>query len=195
MNTRVCDKCGWVYPATSRVGTCIVCGTVLTHGACCECGEYAEELVEGKFCRSCFNSLYNTPAQRRRRAKEYKKYAAIYAAWLGKIKSLPKDYPTLTESQWLEACQHFNGCAYCGSDSIDARSYFIEFSEGGRYCDWNIVPACERCASAARIQKDPFKRLVDANKKPALRGIINYLEVRLDAAVARHANSDKQSDR
>lgn len=83
-----------------------------------------------------------------------------YNEWLDKVNiQLKTDTETLTESQWMEACKHFGGCAYCGDTSIDARSMFIAFKDGGRYANWNIVPACERCETSHKHIENPFKRM------------------------------------
>ena len=92
----------------------------------------------------------------------------------------------------MEACTHFNGCAYCGGDNIDARSMFIQFKDGGRYCNWNIIPACERCETSRKSSPNPFLRMDDTyirgNKQPAkkygftlenLDRIVGYLQERM----------------
>ena len=104
---------------------------------------------------------------------------AVYNEWVEKVKLVPRDYPTLTEEQWMEAVKHFGGCALCGEESIDARSYFVPFKDGGRYCDWNIIPVCSKCALKTRTNYNYF--LYERPK--GLINIISYLEVRLNAAL------------
>jgi hypothetical protein len=71
---------------------------------------------------------------------------------------------TLTEAEWLEACKHFNGCALCGSESIDARGYFITFKDGGKYNACNVIPICNECATRQRLQSNPFVFMHDRKK-------------------------------
>jgi hypothetical protein len=106
---------------------------------------------------------------------------AIYAEWKSRIAEVPKDYPPLTEEQWMEVVKHFNGCAMCGSEDISTRGYFVPFKEGGRYCDWNIIPLCEKCATTIKYKPNPFKY-----KRPKqLMDIVDYLEEKLNAAIKR----------
>lgn len=80
-------------------------------------------------------------------------------SWKEDISKIPTPYTTLTEEQWLEACNHFGGCAYCGRDQIDSRAMFIQFKDGGRYCNWNIIPACEKCETMYKSTDNPFLRM------------------------------------
>lgn len=93
----------------------------------------------------------------------------------------------------MEACKHFGGCAYCGTDSIDARSMFIQFNAGGRYCAWNIIPACEQCETALKVDPNPFLRMDDSYHRGAkhsarkygftienLQNIVDYLQSRME---------------
>jgi hypothetical protein len=156
------------------------------------CYEYHDKLYNGKYCVRCYRKKYDIAANTRRwREEKRQENDDTFAKWLGKIKLLPSDYPTLTQEQWLAACRHFGGCAYCGTESIDARAYFIPFKAGGRYCDWNMVPACEKCATRIKELDNPFAYLERAKERKALQGIIEYLEERLNAAVDRAAECDK----
>jgi hypothetical protein len=101
----------------------------------------------------------------------------MYNEWLEKIKAIPKNYPTLTEQQWMEAVKHFNSCALCGNESIDARGYFVPFNKGGRYCDWNIIPLCERCATKTKTNPNYF-----LDRPTGLANIVDYLEVKINGA-------------
>lgn len=115
-----------------------------------------------------------------------------FDAWLDKIKQVPKDYPSLTEAQWLEACKHFDGCARCQSKDIDARGFFVGAKLGGRYCDWNVIPLCEKCASNWNLDKSAIRYIVkraynykNLTFKERLVGILEYLGVRLDNAITK----------
>lgn len=179
---RKCDKCGWVIPATSKLGKCPVCHTYFTAGSCRECRTHTDKLVEGKFCRKCYSRIYNTPINARWRAANRQTNNNTFEAWCAKIQAVPKDYPTLTTEQWLEACAYFGGCAICGDESIDSRVYFVPFSAGGRYCDWNVIPLCMNCTTHYKQNANPFIRLEKPADRQAIKKIIQYLEVRLNAA-------------
>lgn len=102
-------------------------------------------------CDKCYAAYDREWHNKRRDAA-----AAKYDEWITLIAEIPTPYKTLTESEWLEACKHFGGCAYCGSDNVDARAMFIKFKDGGRYCAWNIVPMCEKCAKVHNSIDNPF---------------------------------------
>lgn len=104
----------------------------------------------------------------------------IYNEWIESIRKIPKNYPTLTEEQWMEAVKHFGGCALCKDESIDARGYFIPFKLGGRYCDWNIIPVCAECATTARRNPNYFLW----SRPAGLMDVIDYLEVKINNAKA-----------
>lgn len=192
MATRKCKKCGWEISATSMHSNCPVCGTLYKEGMCVICGTNVTNLVNGKYCVKCFRIKYrhndNHKIWKRQRRESNNNR---YAEWLGKVKSLPKDYPTLTHEQWLSACRHFGGCAFCGDESIDSRAYFVPFKDGGRYCDWNIVPSCEKCAYRIKLIDNPFAYLERPSERKALQGIIAYLEERLNAAVDKFKECNK----
>lgn len=66
-------------------------------------------------------------------------------------------FKPLSEPQWIETCQHFGGCAICGADNIEARSFFVPFEQGGKYAVWNIFPVCGACGVKIRIFYNPLK--------------------------------------
>ena len=176
MRTKVCKKCGWVLAIQDPTRYCPICKTRFYEGICTKCKQPVEYYRDRLVCRKCYDTVVRRPDEQQR-VKQRR--AQIYKEWLARIAKVPKTYPTLTEDQWLKACKYFGGCAFCGAESIDSRGYFVPFSEGGRYCDWNMLPLCERCATATRLQPNAFasgcrpKRLVE---------IINYLEDKLNAA-------------
>lgn len=186
MATRKCSKCGWEVSYKSVHQTCPICGTRYKVGACSICGTTVQNLVSGKYCVKCFREKYNvsktTQDWRKRKRRENDE---ALEKWLGKISLLPSDYPTLTQQQWLKTCSHFGGCAFCESKSIDTRAYFIPFKLGGRYCDWNIVPACEACATRIKLMDNPFVYLERRSERDKLLGVIQYLEEILDAEVGK----------
>lgn len=138
---------------------------------------------------------------------------ARFEQWLAKVKQVPKNYPTLTEAQWLEACNFFNGCARCHSDEIDTRGFFIGRELGGRYCDWNIIPLCTKCAKMWQLDKSMFKYayhkdIVKGDKRyrplgvsdsktefqDSLEKLVSYLEVRLNNAIRLHGNTARHAE-
>lgn len=164
MSTKKCSKCGWVYPADWPGRTCKFCHSPLIGGYCIFCGEWYDDLIRNT-CSACNTALYVTRMDRRRNERE-----AAYNEWVKRIAKIPKPHKTLTEAEWHETCRHFGGCAYCGKSEIAARSMFISFKLGGRYCAWNIVPACEKCETAIKATENHFKRadrVLNRNKDSA----------------------------
>lgn len=123
------------------------------------------------------------------RAKRDEDFETKFEAWKQRIAAVPKDYPTLTEEQWMEACRHFGACAQCGAETIEARGFFVGFESGGRYCDWNVIPLCHKCATDWKKVQNPFRlawvrdNMNRAfNRRECLKRIVDYLGGRLDAA-------------
>jgi hypothetical protein len=113
-----------------------------------------------------------------------------YSDWLHKLRAIPRPYKTLTEDEWIAACQHFNGCAVCREDKIDAKMLFVPAHRGGPYTCYNVVPVCEKCATAHRlsikVKGNPFHRLFNEYsraKKDYLENIKQYLKERLEEYV------------
>lgn len=183
MTTKTCKKCGWVCDIRDPNIYCPICGTRFEAGICTKCGKPVIYYRRDRcVCKTCYDTVVRNPnayqdTQRRRKN--------MYAEWVEKVRKVPEDYPRLTEAQWLEAVKYFNGCAFCGADSVDARGYFIPFKNGGRYCDWNIVPMCEACS--IRMKKDS-NYFISRRKPAGLLNIISYLEDKLNAAIT----GDKQ---
>lgn len=135
--------------------TCKFCHTPLQCGICSKCGEWSEKLNKtNNRCTKCSTKEFKSWIDNKNAEDEQK-----LQDWLDKIKSIPLPYTTLTEEQWLKACRHFGGCAYCGKSQIDSRSMFIPFNMGGRYCAWNVIPSCERCENMRKDTSNPFSRM------------------------------------
>lgn len=201
MNTKTCKRCGWVYPITQPGTKCLICGEPFELVACRVCGAIFEQNTTSKNltnrCSKCAQ-LAHVDSMRKRIAGMHDRFDE----WLAKVREVPKDYPTLTEEQWMEACRYFNGCARCDSDEIDARGFFIGRQLGGRYCDWNVIPLCTKCAAVWKLDKSAFayaylkgrdrygknKRRIGVSNDTLeftrnIENIAKYLEVRLDRAV------------
>lgn len=192
MNTKTCKRCGWVYPITQPGNVCKICGEPFDIILCRSCGallKREEPYAYWSLCITCGRSYWNahTPIYRNKRIEALE---ARFDAWIAKVQQVPANYPTLTEPQWLEACRHFDGCARCHNDIIDTRGFFIGAKLGGRYCDWNVIPLCERCASRWKLDKSIFVDVLhkDHNARSneyreCLENIVQYLEGKLDAAI------------
>ena len=193
MNTKTCKRCGWVYPITQPGIRCKLCGEPFETVVCTKCGKLFKWFGRKATCRAC--EAASSPEKTARFRARLK---ARFDQWLDKVKQVPKDYPTLTEEQWLEACNYFNGCARCDSEEIDTRGFFVGRDNGGRYCDWNVIPLCTKCAKIWRLEKSMFdytyykdiaknsRQEVVANKtefRDNLENIVKYLEVKLNNAI------------
>lgn len=177
MTTKTCEKCGWVLAIQDPTTLCPICHTRFNQGICKVCGKASQfYLKDRSVCRDCFLYVCKKSDDDARLTARRR---AVYEEWKAKIASVPTDYPTLSEAQWIEACRYFGGCACCDSERIDARGYFVPFNEGGRYCDWNIVPMCERCATAFRKNGNKFMR---RSRPTDFAKVLNYLEDKLNAA-------------
>ena len=190
MATKTCKKCGWEIDRKNTLRSCPVCHTKYDEGYCCICGAYCtgNDYVKHNYCRDCYNEVYGAPTRAIQRKAAIQANKDMYNEWYGKMLNVPADYHTLTEDEWLEVCKHFNGCAICGDMEISARAFFIPFKEGGRYCNWNIIPVCEACSIRWQTvtkmpTHTPFSNYLQlTNGKQTLQNIKEYLEVRLDAA-------------
>ena len=192
MNTRKCKRCGWEVPATQRSVACPICKEPYDEVYCHKCGRIVsgrDRVPKRALCRECHNAE-EREHMRTYNQRQQAKFEERFNSWLDKIRAVPKSYPTLTEEQWMEACKHFNGCARCGSQDITARGFFIGFEIGGRYCDWNIIPLCDKCAKSWDLTLNTFR--VTRNKdnisrsqeyRRCLERIVDYLGGKLDGAV------------
>lgn len=187
MSTRICKFCGWEYPHSHIGLACIVCGKPFDEVFCKTCKQLlpASAFQPGRLsCKKC-RRPYNNAFWH----KHLDELHNAYDAWLEKVRAVPKSYPTLTEEQWLAACRYFDGCARCSSKDIDARGFFVGAKQGGRYCDWNVIPLCERCASNWDLNQSMFRyaEMRDYSNKTTehregMKKIVDYLGGKLDDA-------------
>lgn len=116
--------------------------------------------------------------------------------WQERIAAVPKDYHTLTEEEWDKVVKYFDGkCAFCQDKKFVHRGMFLLVDQGGRYCNWNMVPICETCIVKPK-DKNPFRfmntaytgsRAITAKRKynkKKLAKIVTYLEPILLEAMA-----------
>jgi rubredoxin len=214
-----CQKCGWIYPAAYGLNTCKFCGGGVYRdvkpepGYCRVCGKYCENIHKNgnRLCSQCNSKVVEKsqkaqPDYRERRNEINKKMWHTYRAtaiqkyndWLEQLNKITTH--SLTEEEWLQACSHFNGCAWCGSESIDARTYFINYSDGGKYNACNVVPACDKCANDIKKNPNPFlrmdrefnesKALLRGQNKHNLQCIVDYLQCKIEEATNESAGKD-----
>lgn len=167
MSTKTCKGCGWVYPLITPYSTCRFCGRSFTEGICSICGERSDDIIPStKWCRKCYNKrngvyqkrvIHTTDDNQKYYRRLCKEADERFAAWIEQLKSITTH--TLTEDEWLECCSYFGGCALCNSDQIDARGYFIRFEDGGKYNACNVIPICDKCATAIKYQSNPFRQM------------------------------------
>lgn len=182
MTTKTCEKCGWVLAIQDPKPRCPVCNTRFKVGICYHCKKPVEYYrPHGRMCRECYDTICRKPdAHDRVKQKRLDRYQA----WLDKIALIPKSYPTLTEAEWLKTVKFFDGCAFCESESIDTRQYFIPFKSGGRYCDWNIIPMCGKCVQNIGCSSNyNYNWFLKANRPPGLDKTVKYLEEKINAAI------------
>lgn len=209
MNTKTCKRCGWVYPITQPGSRCRICGERFETIVCIKCGTpFKATRKYRNICQKCISRKEYKHALKKKEAMRDR-----FDKWLEKVRQVPADYPTLTEAQWLEACNFFKGCARCYCEEIDTRGFFIGKELGGRYCDWNVIPLCTRCAKMWRLDKSMFlyayhkdsvkgdKRYrplgVSDNKhefRDSLEKLVSYLEVRLNNAIGVSEDTDVNAE-
>lgn len=183
MTTKTCEKCGWVLAVQDPLTHCPICGTRFKIGVCPICKQVVEYYRNNRLvCKCCYDTVTRKPdADFQKHERRRKRYAE----WLERIKLIPKDYPTLTEKQWYEAVQYFNGCALCENERVDTRWYFIPLKSGGRYCDWNIIPVCEKCATKIRRNYNYFLW----ERPVGLENTVKYLEEKINGAIAKNTEN------
>lgn len=199
MNTKTCKHCGWVYPITQPGTKCKMCGTPFEIVMCSKCGKPTpvESMQPGTcMCRSCRNAVERATINRSNAF-----YREVFDDWIAAINAIPRSYGTLTEQQWLDACRYFDGCAKCGSKDIDTRGFFIGAELGGRYCDWNVIPLCEKCAGSwdinlnvLLITKYRDQREHSREYRKNLAKILMYLGGKLDAATRSIGEHEKSTN-
>ena len=122
---------------------------------------------------------YHVAKSQKHRAKVRRTNEDLFANWLSLIAKVPQPLKTLTDDEWIAACLHFGKCAICRNESVDARGFFIPFSFGGRYAAWNVIPVCDKCATALKFQQNPFIKYDDT-----VDGIVDYLQPILERSIS-----------
>lgn len=184
--TKKCEKCGWEYPITYPEPKCRFCGTRFKYGFCVRCGKY-EHLRYGRYCTKCNSKRvmecsrvdWNTERWQKWYERRNKAFEQTFTEWMDLIAKVPQPLKTLTQDEWIAACTHFGKCAICEHESIDARAFFVAYAFGGRYAAWNVIPVCEKCATALRYRQNPFIKYEEAAPK-----IVAYLRPILERTIA-----------
>lgn len=176
MALKKCPKCGWELDIRDSKNRCPICSTMFEVRLCKGCGKPFKTSIARNYCDACRYRFSPNKVQSIKREVKREE-------WLNKLQHVPKDYPRLSEEQWMEAVNYFGACAMCGGESIDTRLYFIPYEDGGKYCDWNIVPVCDACATRARNNSNLFPLIHSPVK--GLDDIMEYLEPKLDKAIRR----------
>lgn len=172
MNTKTCKKCGWVYPITHPARTCRFCRTPFENGFCGSCGIYTKLHPYNYMCKTCFTTT-NTRNTNEALERKSERQEEALSDWIDKIQAIP--LRTLTEDEWINTCNHFRKCAYCSTEYISARTFFIAYALGGRYTAWNVLPVCEKCALKHLSTGNPFAQ----HDKKTLATILNFLQLKI----------------
>lgn len=175
---RVCSKCGIDIPLE-------MC---YDRPECQNCRIHQKRLTD--------NSEQNKERYKRHDERQIRLAEAQYDVWQERIAAVPKDYHTLTEDEWHDVVDYFDGkCAFCQNHDFTQRGLFMLVSQNGRYCNWNVIPICDECIVRPK-HKSPFRFMNQAYTGPKsttrIRGynteklnkIIQYLEPKLLEAMA-----------
>ncbi len=166
VTTRVCPRCGWVFPLSYFRAECRWCGAIIYFGRCRKC-QRVRDLVDGAYCPDCDKALtireqyarqldlerIRIQDERSEMAPQLAMYdpktsqQVLHDWWLTAVDRVPSNYHTLTEAEWKDAYTFFKVCATCGKPEISTRYLFIPFQDNGRYCSWNTIPVCSNCAN------------------------------------------------
>ena len=83
----------------------------------------------------------------------------------------------LTDEQWADLQEAWNGCAYCGASGVPMqKDTVLAISRGGRYTIDNVVPACRSC-NASKC-KDEVTGWMRRKKLDEKRFLVRQYEIR-----------------
>lgn len=81
----------------------------------------------------------------------------------------------------------------CNNENIESRGYFVRFEDGGKYNKCNVIPLCDVCATEAKTQPNPFRRMnPNINRNLAtsrglsmakLEKVVEYLQSKMEEVV------------
>lgn len=170
--TKTCPKCKWKYDLDYYFNKCPDCKVEFDVKRCKVCKEpkpidmfhlQNKKGSRDNRCRDCENKRNlkydkDNPDKHRERTQRHrdrrrKRAGELYDEW---VKTTNVPFKLMSESEWLETCSYFNGCAICGEEHIETREFFIRFQDGGRYAPWNMIPMCGKCATYGCVTGNPF---------------------------------------
>lgn len=162
-----CSYCGQRYPDNYKTYTCHVCGGLIE----------SYRVTAGRLSARTY--LINE----------------VWYDWREKMLSAPSR--PCRESDWLEVCAHFNGCAFCGSPDIDHQHLFVSPRYGGKYYAYNVVPICRTCFTDMRkgSKLNPIAAYMDIPcvDEEKLDSIMAYLETKMLRAVFEEFDFDNDT--
>lgn len=149
---------------------------------CCSyCGQHYPNSYSACTCRVCGGSIESSTITNVRLSARRYIVNEVWHDWRAKMLSAPPR--PCKESDWFEACAHFNGCAFCGVPTIDNQHLFVGTKYGGKYYSYNVVPICDQCEKAVGYSTapNPFAaymnlHMMDEHK---LDSILSYLETKM----------------
>ena len=108
-------------------------------------------------------------------------YDELWQEWQKKYAAAPPK--VLTEDDWVDACAYFNKCSICGVGNIEEKLLVVPTYLGGKLYIYNVVPACEVCATRVRRSQriNPIKSfysIAGADTK-LVDELFRYLDMRM----------------
>ena len=162
---------------------------------CSTCGIAYPDIWEASTCRNCGGLIEHDTVAPKSTAQKAIELEKRWHDWRNKMFSAPPR--PLKEEDWLQMCSVFNGCAICGSESIDEKLLVVPTYLGGKLYTYNVIPACSFCTDRIRQSQlsnplKPFYTLkgIDAAK---VSKIFNYLESLMLNAVFEEFNWEEDS--
>lgn len=187
---KYCSKCKLYYGPEYEHAKCS-CGSFVSPLTCKTCGEdkdldeyhdvkEAGRVTKRRSCKPCYNFKKTDSAAETVGLSHYRgrrrKVVGNAIEQLEHAIEHGKELKHLTEKEWLQTCNHFNGCALCGHEYIEVRLPWINPTIGGRYVKSNVIPVCESCnhqvttygkenmfewATSTTVLREGAKRVVD----------------------------------
>lgn len=176
----LCTKCGLDMPVElcyERLG-------------CQKCIVHLARLKQRERSKGPMAGYANSKEYYRARTKRTRRICQLQLeVWQDWVKKVPEDYHPLTEEEWQDALKYFDyKCAFCQLNDFEVRGMFLTVGQGGRYCNWNMIPLCMTCTHRSPNNKNPFRFMNRINtstksigttrrySKKKLEKVIKYLE-------------------
>ena len=193
---RTCSKCGWLHPSTYTDPKCKMCKEFLPFQPCSVCGQWLpieRFTMSGRYlrrvCRECYvtkqKDYYKRNPHMYERHKAYDaertRYlkASAFEDWCEQLRGLPT-LNTLSEQEWQQACRFFRGCALCGEEHIEIRTFFIRPKDGGAYNRVNIFPTCVKCGTQHIGSANPFSWVQHVTTHKYFPRLMEYLQSKIE---------------